>query len=118
MAKLSTFAVGWFQFLNGKGSVSFDTGNVLNPPGDAPVQTGNYEFIQPFAFQGIGHFATDIAPVPPAFRAWGQYPLNVGDPSGLTGGGFTQDPQIAMPHETDLFFDPSTGLYYNIGPTS
>jgi hypothetical protein len=118
MAKLSALALGWLQFFDGKGTVPQDPGNELNPPGDPPVQVGTYQFIPDYALQKFGHNATDFAPVPMAYRDWGQFPLNVGDPSGLTGGGYAQDPQVAMPMETNLFFDPSTGLYYDLGSTS
>lgn len=107
---------GWLAVLQGKGYVAPpNPGNTANAPGDPPVQTGSNGFIQAFAFQGQGHKITDTPFVSPAWQDWGQYALNVGDPSGITGGGYTQSPDVLTPQETDLYFDTTTGLYYNLG---
>ena len=119
MAKQSVFQRGWAQFFNGAGRVPQpDAGNEGNAPGLPPVQTGTYEFIQSFAFQGNGHWATDISPVPPGYQNWGQFAVMGGDPSGFFGGGFSQDPQVVLSQENDLYFDTSTGLYYDLGDQS
>lgn len=104
------------QMITGLGhKMSLDPGNAGNPPGNPPVQYGSYEYIQSFAFQGIGHYATDIADVPPGYTDWGQMGVNVGDASGLRGGGYYSDPQVDMPVEQDMYFDQSSGLYYDLG---
>lgn len=106
---------GWLSVLNGKGRVNPpDPGNTANPPGDPPVQTGDYQFIQDFAFQGQGHNITDIPTVPLAYQNVGEFALNVADPSGQTGGGYSLNPQTGIVTEGNLYFDTSTGLYYDL----
>ena len=110
------FLNGWMLFLHGQGRVNPpDPGNTANPPGNPPVQVGSYEYIQPFAFQGAGHAVTDIPYVPPEYQNVGEFAMNVYDPSGLTGGGFSNSPAVQLPTEQALFYDPNSGNYYQIG---
>ena len=86
-------------------------------PGNPPVQTGNYQFIQSFFFDnaGSGNSTTEIPDVPPAYQDWNQFPVNLYGLSGLTGGGITGDvPDPYTSQGASLFFDPSTGLYYDV----
>lgn len=114
--KQAGFAQAMLAFFQGYQDIRpVPPGNLLNPPGNPPVETGNYQFIQDQFFQGAGGFLTDIADIPPAFDNWGQYGINVADPSGQTGGGISNGEQVTLIVENTLFFDPSTGQYYDLG---
>lgn len=107
---------GWLGVLAGAGRVPPpDPGNTANAPAPVPVQAGTYEFIQPFAFQGAGHSTTDIPFVPPGYQNVGEFALGVYDPSGLGGGGYSNNPAVMLPSEASLYFDASTGQYYRLG---
>lgn len=107
---------GLASFFGGRGQQApLPPGNTSNPPGDAPLQEGNYQFIMPEMMQGAGHAATDIPDVPPAYQDWGQYPVNLADLSGNTGGGVYSGSDTNVSGEQMLFFDPQTGMYFDIG---
>lgn len=111
-----TIPAGLASFFRGLGrQAPLDAGNMSNPPGQAPLQSGNYQFINPAMLDGMGREISDIPDVPPAYRDWGQFPMNVGDLSGQTGGGVYSGQDTIPPQEAMLFFDASSGLYYDIG---
>ena len=107
------------EFLDGtQANVFLNPGNMGNPPGGAPVQVsgnGGSGFIPDYAYQGIGHVMTDIQSIPPDYRDWGQIGLNVGDPSGLTGGGISNTTAVDLAMERLLWVDPKTQFYYDLG---
>ena len=109
---------GMVQMFTGRGFVEPpNPGNTANPPGHPPVETGSWQFIQPQFFQGIGGVTSNIGSIPPAWQDWGEYALNISDISGNTGGGVYSGQATNLVQETDLYYDPSTGIYYNLGNT-
>lgn len=89
-------------------------GNTANAPANPSVQTGSYGFIIPQMFDGVGTRISDIPEIPPAFRDWGQMPLNLYGLSGLEGGGSTG----AVPNVNQgaaLYYDPDSGSYVDLG---
>lgn len=117
MAKLS----GWLKLLHGDGPVNPPSpGNRNNAPATPPIQVGNYQWLQSFLVNGVdnGKSMSVLAPfhVPPAYQDWGAYPVNEFDVSGLEGGGIATAPEMPSPNAApgSLYFDPSTGLYYEM----
>lgn len=113
------FQKSFYRMISGLGvKVFLDPGNTGNPPSDPPVQNGNYQYIQPEMFytqQGLD--AIDYQPIPPAYVAWGQFPLNAADEGGFFGGGEYNGQAVENTQENDLFYDTSNNLYYDLGDT-
>lgn len=106
---------GWRRLFTGLGNVSasrMDPGNRGNAPAPAPVQVGNYEFIQPYYFPNMD--VTSIGSVPPMFRDWSAYPVNEFGLSGLIGGGATDATAVHEPTDPALFFDEASQQYYHL----
>lgn len=117
MAKLSN----WLRLLAGNGPVAPPSpGNRSNAPAPPPVQAGNYQWIQNYLMNGIdnGRSMSVLAPyhVPPAYQDWDAYPVNEFDASGLEGGGIASSQEMPQPTAApgSLYFDPTTGLYYEM----
>jgi hypothetical protein len=116
-----------FSFIRGGGYVPPpDPGNTANAPASPPVQTGDYQFIQETMYgaaddlnsTGADDSITSIAPIPPAYRDWSEFPVSEYGLSGLEGGGITGDAPNQFGHSEQgqvLYFDPNTGLYYDLG---
>lgn len=104
------------QFFAGLGYVAPpDPGNTANAPAAPPVQTGPYEFLQPFTYQRDNRLS-DIPTIPPGYQNWDQFPLNLFGLSGLEGGGITGNvPDQYNQQGASLYYDSSNGLYINLG---
>ena len=106
-------------FLDGEGFVSPpDPGNSANAPGMPNVQTGDWQFIDPVAYQGGGSQITDVPLIASNWQNWDQIGLNGFDASGLTGGGVSGGTDANIVDETALYFDTQTGIYYDLGDAS
>lgn len=108
--------LGLARFFSGLGQVKpLDPGNTGNAPADPPLEVGTWQFLNGYALQGNGHIASDVPTTGPQWTDWGQYAVNAADLSGNTGGGAYSGVQTVLPTETDMYFDTSTGVYYNLG---
>lgn len=110
----ASLTAGWKAVFQGAGFIAPpNPGNMANAPANPSVQTGNYQFIIKQMFDGIGSMITDIPVIPPAFRDWGQYGVNVMGISGDTGGGATGDvPQIS--NGATFYYDDDSGQYVDL----
>lgn len=109
-----SLTAGWVDLFRGAGRVpNPDPGNQANAPANPSVVTGNWQFIIPQMFDGVGTNISDIPVIPPAFRDWGQYPVNLYGLSGLEGGGSTGIVPQAQQGAT-LYFDSDTGQYIDL----
>ncbi len=106
----------WSVFMSGLGRIAPpDPGNTANAPADPPVPAGTYQYMQPFAYLGIDGRITDIPHISPAYQNNGEFAVAFGDAGGFLGGGANSiGNQTNIPTETAMYFDPSTGLYYNL----
>lgn len=112
-ANTKNFNTGLANFFRGVGGIRPDPGNEANAPGDPPIPGGTYQFVQ--TEMVFGPSRMNVPVTPPAFVDWGQYGVQVYDPSGNTGGGVYSGDATETPDENDLYFDASTGLYYDLG---
>lgn len=106
---------GWQRLFRGDGYVSaslLNPGNRGNAPAPAPVQAGNYQFIQSAMFPVMS--LAEIGTVPPAYRDTQEFGQRVYGLSGLTGGGATDAMSVHQSTEPVLFYDESTRQYYHL----
>lgn len=105
--------MNWLQsFLGGVRVPPLDTGNRSVAPGGAMLEEGNYQFIQPPMFPNEDIVMVPTIPVP--FQNWGQYPLNVADPSQITGGGVNDAQASNIPSPPVFYYDEATGTYVDL----
>lgn len=105
--------MNWLQaVLAGVRVPPLDTGNLSVAPAGAMLEEGTYQFIQAPMFPNEDIVMVPTIPVP--FQNWGQYPLNVADPSQNSGGGVNNGQAAAIPSPPVFYYDEATGTYVNL----